>query len=169
MFLESERFDRNGALGRRSMVSLQTIDSEFTGLGSNWPGVMKGLLGKKLVSGKDVFYAESLWWFGRLINNSDMHLGNLSLSITNTIFRLLPVYDMCSMGFAPKSSGEVPPFSFDPPDPDSVDLPEDQRGIVIEAAYEFWESVSKNSKISDQFRAYLQKGNPVEHLIPTGR
>ncbi len=123
------------------------------------------LVEKNLASSKDVFHAESLWWFGRLINNSDMHLGNLSLSIDNDIFRLLPVYDMCSMGFAPKSSGEVPPFSFDPQDPDGIGLAEDQRKIVIEAAYEFWESVSMDSKISDQFRAYLQQGNPVEHLI----
>ncbi|MGD9823703.1 MAG: hypothetical protein AB7U36_04950 [Desulfobacter sp.] len=48
-----------------------------------------------------------------------------------------------------------------------IGLPEDQRGIVIEAAYEFWERVSMDSKISDPFGAYLQEGNPVEHLIST--
>lgn len=165
LFLESQRFDRIGALGRRSMISLQTIDSEFIGLGSNWPRVMKGLLKKNLAISEDIFYAESLWWFGQLINNSDMHLGNLSLSINNDIFRLLPIYDMCSMGFVPKNSGEVPPFIFDPPDLDSIGLAEDQREIVIKAAHEFWERVSMDSKISDQFRAYLQKGNPIEHLI----
>lgn len=164
LFLESQRFDRIGKLGRRSMVSLQTVDSEFLGLGSNWPSVMKGLLEKNLVSSEDVFYAESLWWFGRLINNSDMHLGNLSLSIDDDIFKLLPVYDMCSMGFAPKSSGEVPSFSFEPPGLDSIDLAEGQREIVIDAAFQFWENISMDSKISDRFRAYLQKGNPVEHL-----
>jgi len=165
LFLESQRFDRIGALGRRSMISLQTIDSEFTGLGGNWPRVMKDLLKKNLVSSEDSLHAESLWWFGRLINNSDMHLGNLSLSINKDIFRLLPIYDMCSMGFAPKTSGEVPPFSFGPPDLNSSGLTEDQREIVIEAAYEFWENVSMDSKISDQFRAYLQKGNPVKDLV----
>ena len=165
LFLESQRFDRIGARGRRPMISLQTIDSEFTGLGGNWPRVMKDLLKKNLVSSEDCLHAESLWWFGRLINNSDMHLGNLSLSINKDIFRLLPIYDMCSMGFAPKTSGEVPPFSFDPPEIDSNSLTEDQREIVIEAAYEFWENVSMDSKISDQFRAYLQEGNPVKHLV----
>lgn len=165
LFLESQRFDRIGTLGRRSMISLQTIDSEFTGLGGNWPRVMKDLLKKNLVTIEDSLHAESLWWFGRLINNSDMHLGNLSLSINKDIFRLLPIYDMCSMGFAPKTSGEVPPFSFGPPELNSISLTEDQREIVIEAAYEFWENVSMDSKISDQFRAYLQEGNPVRHLI----
>ncbi len=165
LFLESQRFDRIGALGRRSMISLQTIDSEFTGLGGNWPRVMKDLLKKNLVSSEDSLHAESLWWFGQLINNSDMHLGNLSLSINKDIFRLLPIYDMCSMGFAPKTSGEVPPFSFSPPDLNSISLTEDQREIVIEAAFEFWENVSMDNKISDQFRAYLQEGNPVKHLV----
>lgn len=72
---------------------------------------------------------------------------------------------MCSMGFAPKNSGEVPPFSFGPPDLSSISLTEDQRKIVIEAAYEFWENVSMDSRISDQFRAYLKEGNPVKHLV----
>ncbi len=36
----------NMGIGCRSMISLQTVDLEFAGLGSNWPGVMKGLLKK---------------------------------------------------------------------------------------------------------------------------
>lgn len=72
--------------------------------------MMTDLLKKNLVSSEDSLHAEFLWWFGRLINNSDMYLGNLSLSINKDIFRLLPIYDMCSMGFVPKTSGEVPLF-----------------------------------------------------------
>jgi len=51
LFLESQRFDRAGEYGRMSMISLQSIDAEFTGLGSGWPQVMNALLEKNLVSG----------------------------------------------------------------------------------------------------------------------
>ena len=91
LFLESRRFDRSGEYGRMSMISLQSIDAEFTGLGSSWPQVMDALLKKKLVGWQHVFDAEYLWCFGRLINNTDMHLGNLSLAIEGSMFRLLPL------------------------------------------------------------------------------
>ena len=114
LFLETRRFDRSGEYGRRSMVSLQAVDAEFTGIGTNWPQVAHALFKKKLMSEQDALNAEALWQFGRLINNTDMHLGNLSLSLEGEVFRLLPLYDMCSMGFAPKSGGEVQPFVFVP-------------------------------------------------------
>lgn len=47
-----------------------------------------------------------------LINNTDTHLDNISFKTHNDGFSLLPIYDMCSMGFAPKSNGEVTPFAF---------------------------------------------------------
>ena len=50
LFLESIRFDRSGEYGRMSMVSLQSIDAEFTGLGSGWPQVLDALHKKDLVS-----------------------------------------------------------------------------------------------------------------------
>jgi hypothetical protein len=164
LFLETQRFDRIGALGRASMISLQIIDAEFTGLGSNWSSVMRDLLDNDLVSNEDVFHAESLWYFGQLINNSDMHLGNLSLSINDSVFKLLPIYDMCSMGFAPKSSGEMPSLAFEAPDICEAISNENQCENILRAAYTFWENVSKDGRTSDQFRTFLQQGNPVERL-----
>jgi hypothetical protein len=96
LFLESQRFDRAAEFGRMSMLSLQAIDAEFTGIGSDWPKVLHSLQMKKLVNGTHVFDAKCLWYFGRLINNSDMHLGNLSFSIEGSVFRLLPVYQTCA-------------------------------------------------------------------------
>jgi hypothetical protein len=66
---------------------------------------------RNLVSRQHVDDVEILWLFGCFINNTDMHLGNLSYSIDRNVFRLLPVYDLCSMGFAPKSGGEVLPYT----------------------------------------------------------
>ena len=164
LFLETRRFDRSGEYGRKSMISLQSIDAEFTGLGSNWPQVLNALFKKKMIREQDVFNAESLWYFGCLINNTDMHLGNLSLAIEGGVFRLLPLYDMCSMGFAPESGGEVQPFAFVPTEPKSNSISTDLIKPMKEIARDFWESVAGDERISDEFKNYLQKGNPIDRM-----
>jgi len=162
LFLESQRFDRSGEYGRMSMVSLQAVDAEFTGLGSNWPRVMDALYRKEMVSWQHVIDAEVLWCFGRFINNTDMHLGNLSLAIEGNVFRLLPVYDMCSMGFAPKSGGEVVPYSFTPTEPKTINLDEDDLKLVKAMAHDFWSRVARDERISPEFKDFLERGNPID-------
>jgi hypothetical protein len=158
LFLESQRFDRIGMFGRSSMISLQMIDAEYAGLGSNWPKVMRALFNKNMVHEQDVLNAENLWYFGHLINNTDMHLGNLSLSIDGDSFKLLPMYDMCSMGFAPKSGGEVRSFVFETLRLQDTDINEEQFETVTKAAHDFWETVAHDNRISDQFKKYLRQG-----------
>lgn len=162
LFLESERFDRSGEYGRMPMSSLQSIDAEFTGLGTGWPQVMDALLEKELVSWQHVYDAECLWCFGRLINNTDMHLGNLSLAIEGNVFRLLPLYDMCSMGFAPKSGGEVPPYNFVPLEPKRVNIADSSVKLINKMAHDFWERVANDERISDGFKDFLGRGNPID-------
>ena len=162
LFLESQRFDRAGEFGRMPLLSLQSIDAEFAGLGSDWPRVLNELHRKNLVSWQHVFDAECLWWLGCLINNSDMHLGNLSFSIEGGMFRLLPVYDMCSMGFAPKSGGEALPFRFTPPEYKGVNLDPEAIAAIQKIARDFWERVAGDTRISDEFRAFLGRGNPMD-------
>lgn len=161
LFLESQRFDRTSEYGRMPMLSLQSVDAEFTGLGSSWPQVMNELHKKKLISTQHFFDAEILWYFGRLINNTDMHLGNLSLSIDGSIFRLLPVYDMCSMGFAPKS-GEVLPYNFSVPEILETHIIEKARLHVEQMAHYFWQQVANDERISDELKKFLNRGNPID-------
>jgi len=165
LFLESNRFDRSGEYGRMPMISLQSVDAEFVGIGNGWPQVINGLYKKELLQWAHVYDAEILWGFGRLINNTDMHLGNLSLGIDGNIFRLLPVYDMCSMGFAPKSNGETPPYNFTPPLINGANLEPKDFEIAKTMAYDFWERVAKDERISNEFKQFLETGNPIESLI----
>ncbi|HEB93073.1 MAG TPA: type II toxin-antitoxin system HipA family toxin YjjJ [Gammaproteobacteria bacterium] len=161
LFLQSQRFDRSGEYGRMPMFSLQSVDAEFTGLGSDWPRVMIALARRDLVSWQHVYDADFLWAFGRLINNTDMHLGNLSLAIEGSVFRLLPVYDMCSMGFAPKSGGEVTPYDFIAPEISGENFSEEMVSSIMKMAHDFWERVADDKRISDELRAFLSQGNPV--------
>jgi len=166
LFLESQRFDRTGEYGRISMMSLQHIDAEFTGEGLGWPRTMKKLCKIGLVSWQHCYDALILWAFGLLISNTDMHQGNLSMSIDGGVFRILPVYDMCSMGFAPKA-GDLRPYSFVPPDIDALDelgIIKDSLTAVKMAAREFWDRVASDDRISSEFRSFLEHGNPVDNL-----
>ncbi|MDT8384948.1 MAG: type II toxin-antitoxin system HipA family toxin YjjJ [Gammaproteobacteria bacterium] len=164
LFLESQRFDRTGEYGRMPMLSLQSVDAEFTGLGSDWPRVMSALHDRDLVSWQHVYDAEFLWCFGRLINNKDMHLGNLSLAIEGSVFRLLPVYDMCSMGFSPKTGGAVAPYEFTPPSHRSYTLDNYNLSSVEDMAHDFWERVAKDERISDELKEFLARGNPIDRM-----
>lgn len=165
LFLESQRFDRSGEYGRMSMISLQSIDAEFTGLGGGWPQVMNALRAKGLVSGQDLHDVEVWWWFGHLINNTDMHLGNLSFAIEGNHFRLLPLYDMCSMGFAPKSSGEVQPYSFIAVEPKRVNIKNESFERAKEMARDFWQRVAGDERISTEMQNFLMGGNPVDLMV----
>lgn len=171
LFLESRRFDRTGEYGRLSMISLQYVDAEFSGTGHGWHNAMKALYDQGLVSWQHLHDATVLWCFGKLIHNTDMHLGNLSLGIDGNVFRILPIYDMCSMGFAPKG-GEVPPYKFTCPDPG--DLPFKEMGACEEIketarvmAHDFWNRVSRDERISKEFRDFLSGGNPVDRAWAT--
>lgn len=154
VFLESARFDRHGAQGRLPMISLRAVDAEFTGLGSDWPRVMAALAARNLASHEHASDARAMWAFGRLINNTDMHLGNLSLAMDGPVFRLLPAYDMCSMGFAPRAN-EVRPLVFARPDFAELRLPEAVRAWPQQLAGRFWRSVGDDPLTSTEFRAFI--------------
>jgi hypothetical protein len=169
LFLESQRFDRNGEFGRLPLISLRAVDAEFVGNGSSWPKVMMGLYAMKLVNYQDAYDAIFLWCFGRLIKNTDMHLGNLSLSIDGNFFRILPVYDMCSMGFAP-SVGDVPPFHFSIPDirMETKELMEIDFKPVCKMASNFWEEVGSDDRISNEFRQFIQDAQLTSGMMDIG-
>ncbi|OIO67315.1 MAG: phosphatidylinositol kinase [Zetaproteobacteria bacterium CG_4_9_14_3_um_filter_49_83] len=160
LFLESQRFDRTGEFGRLPMLSLQSVDAEFTGLGSDWPKVMTALHQEQLVSWAHVVDVALLWAFGKFINNTDMHLGNLSLGIEGSVFRLLPVYDMCSMGFSPRG-GEVLPYAFTPPDLKGLNIETAIIEYAKRTAQDFWNRVASDVRISDEFKEFLSHGNPI--------
>ena len=109
-FLELERFDRVGTLGRKAVISLTAFDAEFVGLATQpWPVITKALAKQGVITHDAAQVAEILWAFGALIGNSDMHNGNLSfVSEHGRPYALAPAYDMTPMSFAPTSSGRLP-------------------------------------------------------------
>ncbi len=149
-FLEVERFDRHGLSGRSPLVSLATINAAFLGDGSSdWTRLTARLQAMALLPADDALRVQHLWWFGRLIANTDMHTGNLSFRPQGN-FALAPTYDMLPMLYAPLPGGEVPQREFDPPLP----LPTQRSAwaIACEAALSFWQSTAGDKRISAPFR-----------------
>lgn len=106
-FLEVERFDRIGALGRHGLFSLAALDAEFVGAASSgWPAIVEILARDGHIRQEAAAGASTLHAFGTLIGNTDMHTGNLSFSSAHgRPYDLAPAYDMLPMGFAPRSGG----------------------------------------------------------------
>jgi AraC-like DNA-binding protein len=151
--LEVERFDRHGEHGRSPLISLGTIDAALLGDGSSdWPRLAKRLNTNGLIHAEDVQRIDHLWWFGRLIANTDMHTGNLSFRPEGppATLALAPVYDMLPMLFAPLAGGEVPARRFEP----ALPLPTERTTWMAscEVAIAFWWRAATDMRISEGFR-----------------
>ncbi|MFM9888282.1 MAG: type II toxin-antitoxin system HipA family toxin YjjJ [Burkholderiales bacterium] len=151
-FLESERFDRHGRFGRSPLVSLHALNGHLLGLShDDWRLHAQALTQRKLLGSDDVKTIQRTWWFGRLIGNSDMHLGNLSFVPKAGELDLAPAYDMLPMAYAPLAGGEVPPvkWTFSAPLPREAEAWKAACG----AALEFWHRAMVDDRISDGFRS----------------
>jgi hypothetical protein len=150
-FLEVERFDRIGEFGRTPLCSLETLNAAFVGSDSpDWSVLASRLAQQQLLEPRDAERIGFLWWYGRLIANTDMHLGNLSFRPRGR-FELAPAYDMLPTLYAPLPSGELPARAWDPPLP----LPSQRDAWVVAsaAAMQFWERAAADSRITAPFRA----------------
>jgi hypothetical protein len=109
-FLEVERFDRLGPLGRRAVHSLTALDSEFVGDAiSPWPVLAARLATAGVITTEAAELATIFHAFGALIGNTDMHNGNLSfISEHGRPYKIAPAYDMLPMAFRPSGAGNLP-------------------------------------------------------------
>lgn len=103
--------------------------------------------------------------FGELIGNSDMHFGNVSLELSDSVpFELVPAYDMLPMLYAPGPGGALVERDFLPP----VPLPRYRQAWAraAGAALDFWSAVQADAAISDGFRRLAESnGRSVQHLV----
>ena len=175
VFLEVDRFDRIGTLGRSSLFSLRSIDSEYVGTGADWAKCAGGLLRAGVISADNARKMRWLKAFGDLIGNTDMHLGNLSLiRVRSKSYRLAPVYDMLPMLYRPVS-GETPGRKFAPHamTMDTADV----WPSALQSALRFWDMASIEPGVSGEFRrtccdnlavlSSLEAGPRISREIPT--
>jgi len=154
-FLEVERFDRHGSLGRSGVATWAAVNGALLGLaGVAWPEAARQLVARGWLSTQDARHTELLWCFGQCIANNDMHDGNLSFEPAvlagQPALRLAPAYDMLPMGYAPARGVELPVRDFRPKPP----LPAGRQTweAAARAAVAFWQAAADDARISAGFR-----------------
>lgn len=146
--LVSRRFDRialprhPGRFGRRHVVPLWAVHEAFVpGPLRDWAASCEALARQRRLPADAAPQAAALLAFGRLIGNTDMHFGNLSIvvepaEVKRGRFRLAPLYDMLPMRWRPQpATGELDWFAFEP---DLSDL----ASPAAPLAAEFWSRVA---------------------------
>jgi hypothetical protein len=151
-FLIMDRFDRthlpNGAIGRMGMLSLGSVDTAYFGGLDNWLACAQRLEKAGWLSPVDAQTLMLRYEFGRLIGNTDMHFGNVSLHFDIKLpFSLAPNYDMLPMHFMPRAM-EVFDTPFQPPQQGHGRIFEQARDLALQ----FWHRVVQSSRISKLFR-----------------
>lgn len=151
LFLESERFDRDGIDHRTGQVSLESLDAEFAGTDmKSWSASVETLVTNGKITGDIVPQVRWLETFGSLIGNTDMHFGNLAFQMDCTrITSLAPVYDMLPMHYYPQS-GELPLDLHTLPDL-GVEIA-DVAAPALNAAIEFWNRLAEDDRVSEDFQ-----------------
>jgi hypothetical protein len=157
VFLETLRFDRIGAHGRKGTLTLLALENEWGGRGEHWAKSAELLEREKRISNSTLATIRLLECFGRLIANSDRHSGNLSFywNIGDEKVTLAPVYDMLPMLYAPSSAGEDTGKEFSLPSYDHTLLSAWKKAIPI--ARRYWDRVEADGRISVKFRSFAKK------------
>ena len=155
-FLEVERFDRHGLLGRSGVTSWSSLNAALFGLaGVPWTEVGRQVAQRGWLSEPDARNIALLWHFGQLIGNTDMHEGNLSFQPNaqngQAGLRLSPAYDMLPMLYAPARGVELPTRNFAP----KLPLPAERENWeqAARAATVFWKVAAADERISTGFQA----------------
>jgi hypothetical protein len=166
VFLQSTRFDRTPDHGRAGFVSLQALDAAYYGHGRiDWWRFALELERDGWIDADSARRLRLYGWFGTLIANNDMHLGNAALQLTDTRpLDLLPAYDMLPMHFRPATSGEVVERQYE------VVLPTPERRDdwheAARIARVFWQRVADDARISAAFRALAgDAGSALDRAI----
>jgi hypothetical protein len=148
--LQVVRFDRHGDFGRSPVCTLSSLNAALIGtVGGPWPKTARMLQAAGWLSETDTTKVALIWWFGRLIGNTDMHDGNLAFR-PGLALAPAPAYDMLPMAYAPMRGGELPNREFSPDPPLPAEAPIWRQ--AAEAAGYFWNICAADTRISADFR-----------------
>ncbi len=155
-FLEVERFDRVGELGRRGLFSMKALDAEFVGAGAaGWSAIAHALANEDCIAPDAAAGAALLQAIGVLIGNTDMHTGNISfVSEHGRPYDLAPAYDMLPMGFAPKSGGGIPTTLLEATI--HADIPPEVWTRAAQVAQRYLEHLRNEQRFSTAFQPCIE-------------
>lgn len=152
MWLETTRFDRIGARGRRGMVSLRALAQSFRYQGpqNGWVQAVEHLQLRGALSEEHLAQTKHIATIGHLLLNTDMHMGNLSFLVSNFLpaLRVAPIYDMTPMRWVPAGAQQrVPALA-----PEPLYKTDDREAMVIAA--EIWEETARRELVTEEWRKW---------------
>lgn len=150
VFLEIKRFDRENQFARRGLISLFSLDVEFSGTLSSWSKTTNELIKEKILPTTCYATVRFRELFGELIANDDMHLANFSFFTKGLqVTEPAPAYDMLPMLFMPRAN-QIIQRQFEP----KLPLPEERElwSSAYSAANDFWDWVLNDDRISEEFK-----------------
>jgi HipA-like C-terminal domain len=155
-YLLSWRFDRIGAHGRRHVVAIGAVhENLLSDSYQHWAHSGHQLRSRQQLSLADAQQIETALHFGRLIGNTDMHSGNLSLFVElgtwkRPRFNLAPLYDMLPMRWRPDAAMGAPDYSPFDLHPLSVQSP------ARPVAQAFWRAMADDGRFSVAMRTVAE-------------
>lgn len=168
VFLQSRRFDRIGARGRRGVISLAALDDGFLGRREGWLRAAQDLVARRILETSAVQGIRDAAAFGRVIGNTDMHEGNLSFyspaPTATGPHQLAPLYDMLPMAYAPTPAVPLPMRPMTVPVPTGELL--EVWPTAIERGLEFWRTVAAHAQVSATFAAVARENIDVLASAP---
>jgi len=131
------RFDRIGARGRRSVMTLAAASEEYAG---SWTDAAQKLTRRDALSENDLRRIALLDAFGALIANTDRHKHNVVLFHDDGSYSLAPAFDQLPMAYAPPASGHLRRTAVDEAVPavNTLEVWDEAREIAME----FWRRAS---------------------------
>ena len=165
-YFESTRIDRvsgtaTASGGRRHLLPLASVHAAFVaGAPQSWPSTIARLAAQKRIAYDALATTQTLYAFGQLIGNTDMHFGNLGVIVDSptTIAKgrmtLAPCYDMLPMRFAPGPHSDIEFTAFS--NELSAALPPAIAATARALANAFWQRVSRADVVSDGWRRFAE-------------
>lgn len=158
VFLEVQRFDRVGALGRVGMLSAGAVDDEFFGSRQTWSQFAARCEQERYISAQQARHVNVMAAFSELIGNNDRHFENLSLLIGDDgeYAGVAPAYDILPMRYASLGGGVEPPLSVISPRVGPIGADPQVWAPAAQAAESFWAAVQNATlpaPLADEFKA----------------
>lgn len=147
VFLEVQRFDRQGRVGRVGMLSAGSVDDEFFGRRDTWSEFAARCLKAKYISALDAQHIDVMAAFSELIGNGDRHLENLSLLVDDEgeYQSVAPAYDILPMNYASIGGGIDPELKPITPRIGTIGARPGIWALAATAATRFWSAVRDNA------------------------
>lgn len=159
-YLESVRFDREGPHHKKHTVALSAVHRGFVhGPQRNWAATCDTLAAQNRLPLADARTVHILLEYGRLIGNSDMHFGNLTLYAPDPAsgrFTLAPAYDMLPMRYRPDMHGGDGDYLPIAPAQPSRSYPA-EWAFAAEMARQFWLRLADERAVNASLRKVAEQ------------